>query len=98
MNKPWEYSEWLERNEEEPSIANAESGRDRELDFDPEAYAEKMYALYLYLVEQSNIKSYTIGTLKSYCGVPAKELDKSNCPQEVLNLLRPSRKEAKNAE
>ena len=41
------YEEWLEENEDELRIADAESGADRELDYDEEALREKQYFEYL---------------------------------------------------
>lgn len=38
-----EYDEWLEQNEEELTIRWAESGRDREMDFDLERALEDEY-------------------------------------------------------
>lgn len=40
------YDQWLEINEEELYISAAESGADREYDYDAEAYAEACYEEY----------------------------------------------------
>jgi len=37
------FEEWLEENEEELNCLFAETGQDRELDFDREAVEEKFY-------------------------------------------------------
>ena len=42
-----EFEEWCEKNEEELSIMFAETGMDRELDFDLESELEKLYEEYL---------------------------------------------------
>jgi|LULM01.1.fsa_nt_gb hypothetical protein len=42
-----EFEEWLEKNEEELGIMFAETGMDRELDFNPEDEFEKQYEKYL---------------------------------------------------
>jgi len=44
-----EFDEWYEENEDEIYISAAESGADRELDYDAEAYAERMYDQYCLL-------------------------------------------------
>lgn len=44
---PLEYDKWFELNENELGIAFAESGADRELDFDYERECEKGYEKYL---------------------------------------------------
>ncbi len=42
-----EYEEWCDANEHYLLCAAAELGADRELDFDPEVFAEKQYEKYL---------------------------------------------------
>jgi len=42
-----EYEEWLEVNEEELTIKYAETGEDREMDFDLEQALERDYEKYL---------------------------------------------------
>ena len=42
-----EFEEWREKNEEELHIMFAETGMDRELDFNPEDEIEKRYEKYL---------------------------------------------------
>ena len=42
-----EFEEWCEKNEEELYIMFAETGMDRELDFNPEDEIEKRYEKYL---------------------------------------------------
>ena len=42
-----EYEEWLEVNEEELMIKYAETGEDREMDFDLERALERDYEKYL---------------------------------------------------
>lgn len=44
---PLSYEHWYEQNHEELDIACAESGADRELDFDKEAYFEQKYEEYV---------------------------------------------------
>jgi hypothetical protein len=41
------YEEWYNKNEEELSIECAESGADRELDFDFERFCEDKYEIFL---------------------------------------------------
>ena len=41
------YDEWLDNNQEELSILFSETGTDREIDFDFEREAEKLYNKYL---------------------------------------------------
>lgn len=45
--KKLSYEEWYVENEEEIYIELAESGADRELDFDSEREFEKRYEIYL---------------------------------------------------
>ena len=45
--KPLTFTKWLEGNEEELYIMAAESGADRESDYDAEDYAEAKYSEYL---------------------------------------------------
>ena len=45
------YEQWLDANEDEAGITFAESGADRELDFDPERELERMYEEYVARVE-----------------------------------------------
>jgi hypothetical protein len=47
MEKILNYSDWLELNHEEIEIELAESGADRELDFNPEEETLKRYNKYL---------------------------------------------------
>lgn len=42
-----EFEEWYDQNEEELLIHAAESGADRELDFDLDSYFESKYNKYL---------------------------------------------------
>jgi len=42
-----DFEEWYEENEELLDIYAAESGADRELDFDSERFAEDMYDQYV---------------------------------------------------
>lgn len=42
-----EYEEWYDRLEDEINIELAESGADREMDFDPEIEFENRYEMYL---------------------------------------------------
>jgi len=44
-----DFDTWYEENEDEIYISAAESGADRELDYDAEAYAERMYDQYCLL-------------------------------------------------
>ena len=41
------FEEWLATNEDESMIAAAETGADRELDYNAELYLEKCYDAYL---------------------------------------------------
>ena len=43
-----EFDEWLEENDDEVYISAAETGADREMDYDAEAYAESCYDDYLW--------------------------------------------------
>ena len=53
-----EFEEWCEKNEEELYIMFAETGMDRELDFNAEDEIEKRYEKYLKEnVEQQNHKT-----------------------------------------
>ena len=45
--KKLSYEDWYEANEEEIAIELAESGADREMDFNSEAEYEKRYEKYL---------------------------------------------------
>ena len=47
MNRTLDYEEWFGVYEDEINIELAESGADRELDFDPELEFEKRYQEYL---------------------------------------------------
>ena len=47
MNRTLDYDEWFGIYEDEINIELAESGADRELDFDPELEFEKRYQEYL---------------------------------------------------
>ena len=47
MNRTLDYEEWFGVYEDEINIELAESGADRELDFDPELEFEKRYEEYL---------------------------------------------------
>jgi hypothetical protein len=48
MSKILEFDEWFEINEEEVPISAAETGADREMDYNPEDYALSMYDDYLW--------------------------------------------------
>lgn len=41
------FDQWLEANQEELDIKAAETGADRELDYDSDAFYEKEYEVYL---------------------------------------------------
>ena len=47
MNSPITFDEWYEANEENINLELAESGADREMDFDSEKEFEKRYETYL---------------------------------------------------
>ena len=47
MEERLEYEEWYAQNEEEINIELAESGADREMDFDSELEFDKKYQEYL---------------------------------------------------
>lgn len=47
LNEIMEFEDWLENNEEELTIECAETGADRELDFDFERFCEYRYEEYL---------------------------------------------------
>ena len=46
-NKIQDFSEWLDANEQWLNEYSAETGADRELDFNEEAFAENLYDKYL---------------------------------------------------
>ena len=50
-----EFEEWREKNEEELYIMFAETGMDRELDFNPEDEIEKQYEKYLKKNNDGNV-------------------------------------------
>lgn len=46
-NSPLNFEEWYDVNEEEVYMEAAESGADREMDYDSEKYFEEKYEKYL---------------------------------------------------
>ena len=46
MNRIMDYDEWYAQNEDTINIELAESGADREMDFNPELEFEKRYVKY----------------------------------------------------
>lgn len=61
------YEQWLEVNADEASIRFAETGVDRELDFDPERELERMYEEYVARYEmEARLRLQEVGLVAAF--------------------------------